>query len=165
MALYKWSIRLAGIGSFPDQIQYMSQDDYNALSEEAKMNGTTYGIIGAGEGPEPEPNLLKFEFVEKLTLSGSSDNWQYIGKIYDYPVYIIATAWNTWFNEPQGFVVATWPSSSNNSYPSAWSYSEQYGIAHGYAYPGSKIYMVKSWWAQAMIYNIYVYKVNLPEDE
>ena len=49
MALYKWSIRLAGIGSFPDQIQYMSQDDYNALSEEAKMNGTTYGIIGTAE--------------------------------------------------------------------------------------------------------------------
>lgn len=47
MALYKWSIRLAGIGSFPDQIKYMSQDDYNALSEEAKMNGTTYGIVWA----------------------------------------------------------------------------------------------------------------------
>jgi hypothetical protein len=45
MALYKWNVRIAGIGSFPDQIQYMSQDDYDNLSEETKMNGTTYGII------------------------------------------------------------------------------------------------------------------------
>ena len=105
---------------------------------------------------------LPVEFVEKIQLTGSSDNWQYIGKTYDYPVYVIATAWNTWFNEPQLFVVATWSSSSNNSYPSSWSYSESYGISHGYAYTGSKIYMVKSWWAQNVNYDIYIYKLNLP---
>lgn len=105
---------------------------------------------------------LWLEFVEKIQLTGSSDNWQYIGKTYNYPVYVIATSWNTWYNEPQTFIVATWPDNSNTSYPSAWSYSQQYWIASWYAYAWCKIRMVKNWWAQNVNYDVYIYKLKLP---
>lgn len=58
MALYKWDVRIAGIGSFPDQIQYLTQAEYDDLSEEEKMNGTSYWIIG-----ETEPAPVVYEDV------------------------------------------------------------------------------------------------------
>ena len=95
MALYKWSIRLAGIGSFPDQIQYMSQDDYNALSEEAKMNGTTYGIVGASADPYKE------SLDRVLQWWWESDTWDFWNiSIPDWCniVYIRCTWWYSYDN-------------------------------------------------------------------
>lgn len=77
MALYKWSVKLAGIGSFPDQIQYMSQDDYNALSEEAKMNGTTYGIVGNGWLSYTESLKKLFEWGSETTALSENPSWTY----------------------------------------------------------------------------------------
>ena len=177
MALYRWNVKLAWIWAWfnPSSSwstwQYLKRTsnwyDWDSVSEfEPSNTGSTDQVLTKTAGWYEWATLaswwLPVEFVEKLTLTGSSNDQQYIGKTYDYPVYVIATSWNTWFNEPQAFVVATWSSSSSNSYPSSWSYSQQYGIAHGYAYTGSKIYMVKNWWVQNMIYDIYIYKLNLP---
>lgn len=69
MALYKWSVRLAGIGSFPDQIQYLTQAEYDNLSEEEKMNGTTYGITWTAETNNIMDSLNRWISHEPL------ENW------------------------------------------------------------------------------------------
>lgn len=177
MALYRWNVKLAWIWAWfnPSSSwstwQYLKRTswgyDWDSVSEFEPDNGwsadqvltkTSWGY----EWATLAAGWLPVEFVEKIQLTGSSDNWQYIGKTYDYPVYVIATAWNTWFNTPEAFVVSSWPANSNNSRPYASSDSISYWISHWLAYSWNKIYMLKNWWTQDINYDIYIFRLNLP---
>ena len=151
MALYKWNVRIAGIGSFPDQIQYMSQDDYNAMSESEKMNGTTYGIVGTAETPDPSLTL-KFEFVEKKTVTGK--DWLSIWT-YSFDTFVIAKSTITsWFQLAY----------NNNGSAQPW-----YEVQPAYM----DTCFFKSWtpisldnprWKASDTFEIWIYKINLPEE-
>ena len=149
MALYKWNIRLAGIGSFPDQIQYLTQAEYNALSEEEKMNGTTYGITWTAESGL---NLLKFEFVEKKTVTGK--NWVSVWT-YDYDTYVIAktssssvfkVTFNNWGNAYPYY-------DSNAMYIDSWLFASWKAIT-----------VYNPFWSASDSFTVWIYKIDLSEE-
>lgn len=151
MALYKWSTRIAGIGSFPDQIQYMSQDDYDAMSETEKMNGTTYGIVGTGETPDPSL-ALQFEFVEKKTVTGKNfvSVWT-----YDYDTYVIAKT-----SSSNAFKVTF--NNSGNVFP-YYSQNAMYIDACFFS-SWKAITVYNPYWNESDSFTVWIYKVNLPEE-
>ena len=147
MALYKWSIRLAGIGSFPDQIQYMSQDDYNALSEEAKMNGTTYGIVG---NAEPDVQGLDLEYIETRNIAIASANDQKEITL-DYNAFIIWTLSNYVFVAQRN---------APNYTRDAIAYWQYFWWFTTFLPSWVKLIFRDSNWAGSA--KIYIYKFNIP---
>lgn len=108
MALYKWGVRIAGIGSFPDQIQYLSQEEYDALSEREKMNGTTYWIIGDTSWWRLS---FKFDWSYSVDFTTTWSSWDNVIDTVNYDRYaIVVLDWDVAFN------LMTWPSTSTYDY-------------------------------------------------
>lgn len=111
MALYKWDVRIAGIGSFPDQIQYLTQAEYDELSENEKMNGTTYWITGETSWWKLS---FKFDWSYSVDFTTTWNSWDNVIDVVSYDRYaIVVLDWDVAFN------LMTWPSTSTYDYNTA----------------------------------------------
>ena len=106
MALYKWSTLLAGIWApeIPDWIVYLTQAEYDELSEGEKMNGTNYGIVWNAD-VDAINTLKKLISWDTETISLSTDpSWTYNMPEWTNLIYISwywerdTSLWWCWIN-------------------------------------------------------------------
>lgn len=125
MALYKWDVKLAGIGSVPDNIVYLSQSEYDNLSESEKMDGTSYWIIWECSDNEMLESLRKMitGWWETSSLSLPSP-WTIEIPSWCNIVYInwYWNNWNYWYSS-FSIILAKWFPSVQYIWHSSWDYA------------------------------------------
>ena len=128
MALYKWDTRLAWVWipftptnvgtqwqvlkkwdwdyeweTIADWIVYMSQSEYDSLSQEEKMNGTSYGIVG-----DLEPEVAPIWEWEKVQITSSTRQF-----IPDYPCIVMLNPTNDVYTS---YGSSTWAKLAGSNY-------------------------------------------------
>ena len=99
MALYKWSTLLAGIWApeIPDWIVYLTQAEYDELSEEEKMNGTNYEIYEQWDSG----NILTSVIRNCVGYKYPKVN------LYGY-IDLLVVGWWGWWEESDSRLAAWW---------------------------------------------------------
>lgn len=143
--------------SWGSEIVYLTRAEYNALSNEEKMNGTHYGIVWSAE---PVVDLwLKFEFVEKVTVT-TTWNAALLPNTYDYYIYVIAEFYNSSNEITSSYLQWKWASSRSSF---QW-YNIQWIVPTWMFTPNCQIQLVKSWWTWTYTGIFWIYKWIQPEE-
>ena len=127
MALYKWDTLLAGIWApeIPDWIVYLTQAEYDELSEEEKMDGTSYGIIWDSQDSSMMASLRRMVFwwweTDNLPLPNGStiDIPSWCNIIYINWYWSNSSYWTTSYT----VLFARWLPASQNIAHASWDYA------------------------------------------
>lgn len=130
MALYKWSTLLAGIWTpdIPEWMVYLTQQEYDALSEDEKMDWTSYGIIEDGNNALTSDMINSIYWVltwiwKTTTSLSTGGSWRFPANTNIIHVQWYITSWWYWSWTVSLFFTKWLPT---NQYVWYWAYSSSY---------------------------------------